>query len=134
MPYEEFMEAFIKDQSKVAQNKLERIPQKDTVSFSGKLSDKDLNGDMNIETKDNLLGKRIINGTISGKQVEFVVKSGTFNTNVKLSGTIEGRPIELLLKGYKLSGDISDKDKDIVPHLRTIMTDKRNHDHIIAAS
>ena len=133
MPYDEFMKDFIQDQAKKAQ--LERTPQKDTVSFSGRLSEKDLNGDLNIEVSNGFLGmgKRRIRGTILGKPVDFKLSTGTFTDNVKLKGTINGKPVDLKLKGYKLTGELSEADKNIVPYLKMLMGDKRNYDNMLAA-
>lgn len=134
MPYDEFMKVFIKDQSAKTQNPLERSPQKDSVSFNGKLSEKDLNGDMNIDISNGFLGmgKRKIRGTILGKPVDLKLDTGTFTDNVKLVGTINGKLVDLKLKGSKLSGDISDENKELVPYLRTLMGDKRNYDNMLA--
>lgn len=52
MPLDEFMQVFIKDQQKV---NLERTPQKDTVSFSGKKKSNNLNSDMDIKVKNGCL-------------------------------------------------------------------------------
>lgn len=120
-----------KFQNSNVENTLERVPQKDSVSFSGKISEEDLNGDMNIEVSNGFLGmgKRKITGTILNKQVDLKLDTGNFNLNkVKLSGTIDGTPVKLEMKDYKLSGEISDQHKDILPYIKRLMVDKRNYD------
>ena len=106
MPLEEFMECFVEDQSKKT---LERTPQKDTVSFSGKKKSKsnNLNSDMDINVRNGFLGlgKRTITGTLAGK------------------------PVELKLKGYNLEGNLSDEDRHLVPYLRMLMNDKLSYDN-----
>lgn len=112
-------------------NALERVPNNDTVSFNGKISEEDLNGDMNIEVSNGFLGlgKRKIKGTILDKQVDLKLDTGNFSLNkVKLSGTIEGTPVNLEMKDYKLSGDISDEHRDVLPYIKRLMVDKRNYD------
>lgn len=113
------------------QNSLERTPKQDTTSFCGKISEEDLNGDINIEVSNGFLGlgKRKITGTILGKQVNLTLDTGNFNLNkVKLSGTIAETPVSLEMNDYKLSGDISDEHKDVLPYLKRLMVDKRNYD------
>lgn len=113
------------------ENTLERIPAQDTVSFSGKLSEEELNDEMNIEVSNGFLGagKRKIHGKILNKRVDLKLDTGLLNLKkVKLSGTIEGTPVDLEMKDYKLSGNISNEHKDILPYIKKLMIDKRNDD------
>lgn len=130
MPLEEFMESFMKDQSK---NTLERVPQKDTVSFFGKKHSRsnNLNSDMNIKVSNGFLGlgKRTITGAIAGKPVELKLDTNFWGNATKLSGNINGKPVDLKLKGYNLEGNLSDEDRNLVPYLRMLMNDKLNYDN-----
>ena len=117
-------------------NVLERVPIQDTVSFNGKLSEEELNKDIHIKVSNGFLGmgKRKIHGTICEKQVDLTLDTSAWNTNkVKLSGTIENSPVNLVMKNYKLSGDLSDEYKDLVPHLKNLMMDKSRYDAVITA-
>lgn len=110
------------------ENKLERTPKEDAVYFTGSKKEKVLGG-VNVDVDDSFWsGNRTIKGELSGKTVDLKVCKGTFTDNVKLTGTIDGKPVELKLKGYKLTGDLSDEDKKLVPYLRKFMSDKRAYD------
>lgn len=130
MPLKEFMESFVEDQSKKT---LERVPQKDTVSFSGKKHSKsnNLNSDMDINVKNGFLGigKRTITGTIAGKQVELKLDTNFWGNATKLSGNINGKPVNLKLKGYNLEGNLPEEDRNLVPYLRMLMNDKLSYDN-----
>ena len=113
-------------------NALERVPAQDTTSFSG---NENLLSDCDVEVNNGFLGvgKRKIKGSINGVPVELKLDTGAFNNKVKLSGVVDGRPIDLQLKDYKLTGNISDEDKKLLPYLQRFMIDKRNYDEMMAA-
>lgn len=118
-----------------SQNKLERNPEKDTVSLSKFSNNQErVLGDMDVNVSNGFLGmgKRTIKGKIAGKAVDLKLDTGTFNDNVKLTGTINGKPVELKLKDYKLTGNLSDEDNDLIPYLKMIMSDKRAYDNNLA--
>lgn len=115
-----------------SQNKLERNPEKDTVSLSKSSNNQEkVLGDMDVNVSNGFLGmgKRTIKGKIAGKAVDLKLDTGTFSDNVKLTGTINGKPVELKLKDYKLTGNLSDEDNDLIPYLKMIMFDKRAYDN-----
>lgn len=114
-----------------SQNKLERIPNQDTVSFSGSGKNPErVLDEMDVDVSNGFLGmgKRTIKGKIIGKEVDLKLDTGTFSDNVKLTGTVNGKPVTLKLKDYKLTGDLADEDKDLIPYLKMIMADKRTYD------
>ncbi len=118
-----------------SQNKLERNPEKDTVSLSKSSNNQErVLGDMDVNVSNGFLGmgKRTIKGKIAGKAVDLKLDTGTFNDNVKLTGTINGKPVELKLKDYKLTGNLSDEDNNLIPYLKMIMSDKRAYDNNLA--
>ncbi len=114
------------------QNTLERIPDNDTVSFSGSKNNSErVLDEMDIDVKNGFLGlgKRTIKGRIINKEVDLKLDTGAFTNNVKLTGTINGKPIELKLKDYKLTGNLDDEDRDLIPYLKMLMADKRTYDN-----
>ncbi len=125
MPYEKFMKDLI---NSLPQVNMERVPQKDTVNFSGQ--SKTLNK-MDIKVNDGFLGmgKRKITGTIDGKKVNFVIDTNTWGNKAKLNGTINGKKVNLTLKNYNLEGDLAEEDRHLVPYLQLLMNDKKHYDN-----
>ena len=113
------------------ENTLQRVPQRDSFSFTGKLSEKDLNGDMNIEVTNDFIYPRQIKGTILDKTVDLKIDTENYlfgPNKIKLSGSINGTPVYLEMKFYKLSGVLSEEHKDVLPYIKRLMVDKRNYD------
>lgn len=91
---------------------------------------------MDVEVSDGFLGmgKRTVKGNIAGKAVDLKLDTGLWKGDVKLSGTINDKPVELNLKDYKLIGNLSDNYKDLIPYLTKIMEDqKRDYELAVAA-
>ena len=133
MPLDEFMPCFLKDQAKKV--KLDKTPEKDTVSFSNKQK-KNLNGDIDdLKVKDSFWSsKRNISGTINGKTVNFEIKPNFWGTKYQLLGDINGRTVDLTKKGKEFNGELSDQDNDLIPYLRELISDKINYDNMQSAA
>lgn len=113
-------------------NKFERTPEKDTISFSGSNNNSEkVLDELDIDVRNGFLGmgKRTIKGKILNKQIDLKLDTGTFTDDVKLIGTINGKPVKLKLKDYKLTGTLADEDRDLIPYLKMFMSDKRTYDN-----
>lgn len=90
--------------------------------------------DVNVKVGNGFLGlgKRTIKGDIRGKQVDLLLDTNFWTSKVKLSGTVNNKPVNLTLKGYNIEGNIAEEDKDLIPYLRVFMSDKRHYDDNIA--
>lgn len=126
MPLNEFMEIFIKDQSKKT---LERTPEKDTVSFSGNYREKSIYEGLKVKNGFLGMGKRTIKGSIAGRELDLKLSTGGFwTTKTTLSGTIDGRPVNLVMKKGTIEGQLDNRDRDLAPVLRQFLNDKLNYD------
>lgn len=101
---------------------------KDTVTFGGKTKSNKEN-DIKISNGFLGLGKRKVRGHISGYEVDFKLDSNLFG-KVKLTGTVEGKPVEVYLKGGKIKGNMPEEYHSIIPQIATLMYNKKEYDEL----